>query len=114
MSTVTIYHNPRCSKSRKALEILEEKGHTPVIIDYLEQSLTKQEIQSLLSQLSLAITEIIRQSEDYYKAERLNTASAEELITHLIKEPKLLQRPIVISNHKAVIARPPERVLEIL
>ncbi|OAJ34194.1 arsenate reductase (glutaredoxin) [Piscirickettsia salmonis] len=115
MTTVTIYHNPRCSKSRAALAILEEQGCTPNIIEYLQQGISEQEIQQLLSQLDLSITDILRQNEDYYKVYKLNTIIDEKsLINHLIQAPKLLQRPIVTYNNKAIIARPPERVLEIL
>ncbi|RNC77589.1 arsenate reductase (glutaredoxin) [Piscirickettsia salmonis] len=115
MTTVTIYHNPRCSKSRAALAILKEKGHTANIIEYLKQGVSEQEIQQLLNQLDLSIADILRQNEDYYKTHKLNTIIDEKiLINHLIQAPKLLQRPIVIYNNKAIIARPPERILEIL
>ncbi|AKP74062.1 Arsenate reductase [Piscirickettsia salmonis] len=115
MTTVTIYHNPRCSKSRAALAILEEKGHTANIVEYLKQGINEQEIQQLLNQLDLSIADILRHNEDYYKTHKLNTIIDEKiLINHLVQAPKLLQRPIVTYNNKAIIARPPERVLEIL
>ena len=113
---ITIYHNPRCSKSRKALEIIKRKNIEPTIILYLVNKLSKVEVKDLLSKLRLSIRDILRTEEDEYKKNNLKNEnlSDDKLIKLLIKFPKLLQRPIVIKNSKAVIGRPPERILKIL
>ena len=113
---VIIYHNPKCSKSRKALEIIKSKNIKPTIILYLVQKLSKKEVKNLISKLRLSIRDILRTEEDEYKKNNLKNKnlSDDKLIEFLIKFPKLLQRPIVIKNSKAVIGRPPENILNIL
>ena len=113
---ITIYHNPKCSKSRKALEIIKSKNIEPIIILYLLKKLSKAEINNLLSKLGLSIRDILRTGEDEYKKNNLKNEnlSDDELIEFLIKFPKLLQRPIVVKNSKAVIGRPPENILNLL
>ena len=113
---ITIYHNPRCSKSRKALEIIKSKNIEPTIILYLVNKLSKAEVKNLLSKLRLSIRGIVRKGEDEYKKNNLKNENLtdDKLIELLIKFPKLLQRPIVIKNSKAIIGRPPERILKIL
>ena len=113
---VIIYHNPKCSKSRKALEIIKSKNIEPIIILYLVNKLSKTEVKKLLSKLGLSIREILRTGEDEYKKNNLKNEnlSDDELIGFLIKFPKLLQRPIVVKNNKAVIGRPPENILDVL
>ena len=113
---ITIYHNPRCSKSRKALEIIKSKNIEPTIILYLVNKLSKAEVKNLLSKLRLSIRGILRTEEAEYKKNNLKNENLtdDKLIELLIKFPKLLQRPIVIKNSKAVIGRPPERILKIL
>jgi arsenate reductase len=113
---ITIYHNPKCSKSRKALEIIKSKNIEPIIILYLLNKLSKAEINNLLSKLGLSIRDILRTGEDEYKKNNLKNEnlSDDELIEFLIKFPKLLQRPIVIKNNKAVIGRPPENILSFI
>ena len=113
---VIIYHNPKCSKSRKALEIIKSKSIEPIIILYLVNKLSKTEVKNLLSKLGLSIRDILRTEEDEYKNNNLKNENLTEdkLIEFLIKIPKLLQRPIVIKNSKAVIGRPPENILNIL
>ena len=113
---IIIYHNPRCSKSRKALEIIKSKNIEPTIILYLTNKLSKTEVENLLSKLGLSIREILRTEEDEYKNNNLKKENLtdDKLIDFLIKFPKLLQRPIVVNNNKAVIGRPSENILSLL
>ena len=113
---IIIYHNPKCSKSRKALEIIKSKNIEPIIILYLVNKLSKTEVKNLLSKLGLSIRDILRTGEDEYKNNNLKNENLtdDKLIDFLIKFPKLLQRPIVVKNNKAVIGRPPENILDIL
>lgn len=114
--TVTIYHNPRCSKSRQALELIRSKGIEPEIIDYLATPPTPHKMQQLLKLLGMEPEQIIRKSEEIYKSLGLKDAklSKSQLIKILCDNPKLIERPIVVSGSKAVLGRPPENVLEIL
>jgi len=113
---IIIYHNPKCSKSRKALEIIKNKNIEPTIILYLVNKLSKAEVKNLLTKLGLSIRDILRTEEDEYKKNNLKNEnlSADKLIDFLIKFPKLLQRPIVVKNNKAIIGRPPENILNLL
>ena len=113
---IIIYHNSKCSKSRKALEIIRSKNIEPTIILYLKSKLSKIEVKNLLSKLGLSIRGILRTGEDEYKKNNLKNEnlSDDELIEFLIKFPKLLERPIVVKNNKAVIGRPPENILTLL
>ena len=113
---VIIYHNPKCSKSRKTLEIIKSKNIEPIIILYLVNKLSKTEVENLLSKLGLSIRGILRTREDEYKNNNLKNEnlSDDKLIDFLIRFPKLLQRPIVVKNNKAVIGRPPENILNLL
>jgi len=115
-SKITIYHNPKCSKSRKALEIIKSKNIEPTIILYLTNKLSKNEIKNLLLRLRLSIRDILRTGENEYKNNNLKNEnlSDDTLIEFLVKFPKLLQRPIVIKKNKAVIGRPPENILKLL
>jgi arsenate reductase len=115
-SKIIIYHNPKCSKSRKALEIIRRKNIEPTIILYLKNKLSKTEVENLLIKLGLSIRDILRTGEDEYKNNNLKNKNLTDnkLIDFLIKFPKLLQRPIVIKNSKAVIGRPPENILNLL
>jgi arsenate reductase len=112
----TIYHNPRCSKSRQALEILKNKKIDPQIILYLEYKLTKKIIKEILSKLKLTIRDILRTGEEDYKKNNLQNEKLtdDQLINYVIKFPKLLERPIVLTTEKAIIGRPPEKVLDLL
>ena len=113
---IIIYHNPKCSKSRKALEIIRSKNIEPTIILYLISKLSKTEVKNLLSKLGLSIRDILRTGEDEYKKNNLTNEnlSDSQLIEFLIKFPTLMQRPIVVKNSKAVIGRPPENILNLL
>ncbi|MFB0713845.1 arsenate reductase [Buttiauxella noackiae ATCC 51607] len=118
MSTaVSIYHNPRCSKSRETLSLLKANGVEPEVVLYLETPPDAKTIKTLLSQLGFASArELMRQKEDLYKELNLadSTVSEEQLIKAMVDNPKLIERPIVLANGQARIGRPPESVLEIL
>ena len=113
---VKIYHNPRCSKSRQTLEILNRKNLDIDIVEYLKSPLDINEISNLLKKLGYTARDLLRKGEDVYKNENLSDKSLTEdfLIDMMSKNPILIERPIVVSNGKAVIGRPPEKVLEIL
>jgi len=111
MSTVTIMHNPRCSKSREALKILEESGVNAEIVKYLETPPTKEELKELLKMLGLNARELMRTKEAIYKELNLKSETNEEaLINAMVENPKLIERPIVIKDGKAVIGRPPSNI----
>lgn len=116
MTSVTIYHNPRCSKSRQTLALLEEQGVQPSIVKYLETPPSVAQLQEILTLLALAPRQLMRVKEAEYKALGLDdeSLSNEALIAAMIATPKLIERPIVLANGKAAIGRPPENVLAIL
>jgi len=115
MSEVIIYHNGRCSKSRGALEILQEKGVSHEVRYYLMEPLTQKELKDVLKKLGIKASELIRKSEDLYKEQyKDKELSEKEWIKVLAENPILIERPIVVKGDRAVIARPPEKVLEIL
>ena len=116
MSQFTIYHNPRCSKSRQTLQLLQDKGVEPEIVRYLEAPLTADQISTLLEQLGISARELLRKGEQAYKDHQLaNTdLSDQQLIAAMVKSPKLIERPIVVSGQRAVLGRPPENVLALL
>lgn len=115
MDTV-IYHNPRCSKSRQALALLEEAGVEAQVVRYLETPPTAEELERLLAKLGLDPVEVMRTKDDLYKELGLQgrVLSREEGIRMLVDHPALLERPIVVRGDKAVVARPPERVSVLL
>ncbi len=112
----TIYHNPRCSKSRATLGLLQEKGVEPSVIQYLDTPPTKETLRELLEMLGMEPRELMRTSEAAYQEAGLDdqSLSREQLIEAMIAYPILIQRPIVVVNGKAVIGRPPEKVLDII
>ena len=114
--TVKIWHNPRCSKSRQTLALLEENQITPEVYLYLEEKPSATQIKDTLSKLGISPRELLRNSEDAYKQQNLKdkTLSDADLIKAMVNEPKLIQRPIVINGDKAKLGRPPEDVLEII
>ncbi|MEK2611898.1 arsenate reductase (glutaredoxin) [Pseudomonas shirazensis] len=116
MTDLTLYHNPRCSKSRGALELLEARGLAPHIVRYLETPPDAATLTALLSKLGISARQLLRSGEDEYKAlELANPALTEaQLIAAMVAHPKLIERPILVAGDKAVIGRPPEKVLEIL
>ncbi|MGE8297261.1 MAG: arsenate reductase (glutaredoxin) [Pseudomonas sp.] len=116
MTDLTLYHNPRCSKSRGALELLEARGLQPRVVRYLETPPSASELKSLLGKLGITARDLLRTGEDEYKALSLSDTGLSEaqLIEAMVKHPKLIERPILIAGDKAVIGRPPEKVLELL
>jgi len=116
MTDVTIYHNPRCSKSRETLALLEAQGISPTIVKYLETPPSSADVENLLTLLNLTPRQIMRTKEVEYKELDLNDESKTdvELIAAITSTPKLLERPIVLANGKAAIGRPPENILTIL
>ncbi len=108
-------HNPRCSKSREALKILEENGINAEIVKYLETPPTKEEIKELLKMLGINARDLMRTKEDIYKELKLKDVDDEEkLIKAMAEHPKLIERPIVIKDSKAVIGRPPSKIVDFL
>ncbi len=115
--SVVIYHNPRCSKSRQTLELLEQNGVTPEVVKYLDTPLNVDELKVLYAQLGFSsVREMMRTKEDVYKELGLGEASVsdEQLFETMAQNPKLFERPVVVANGKAKIGRPPEQVLDIL
>lgn len=114
--TVTIYHNPRCSKSRQTLALLEERDVNPEIVLYLEAPPPSDEIKTILQKLGKSPRDIMRKGEAPYKDLNLGDAAMPDsaLIQAMAKHPILIERPIVVSGAKAAIGRPPESVLDIL
>ena len=110
-----IYHNPRCSKSRCALDWLREKSFDFEVIDYMKTSLSSAEIKSILVQLNLSPVDLLRKNEQEYKEHiQGKNLNEDEIIELMSKFPKLIERPIVVWNGKAVIARPLEKLIELL
>lgn len=116
MTDLTFYHNPRCSKSRGALELLEARGLQPNVVRYLETPPSAAELRDLLGKLGISARQLLRSGEDEYKALGLDDASLSEaqLIDAMASHPKLIERPILVAGGRAVIGRPPEKVLELL
>ena len=114
--SVTIYHNPRCSKSRQTLDLLRERGIKPTVIEYLEIPPSAEKLRGILAMLRLQPRELIRKKETAYAEGSLNNPnlSDDDLVEAMVKHPILIERPIVLANGKAAIGRPPEQVLEIL
>jgi arsenate reductase len=107
----TIWHNPRCSKSRQTLALLEEKGLTPKIRKYLEDAPSATEIKDVLKKLGKSPLELVRTNEAEFKELGLKGASDDALIAAMASHPKLIERPVVIEGESAAIGRPPESVL---
>ena len=113
---VTIYHNPRCSKSRQTLQLLQEQGIEPEIIEYLQTPPDKSRLREILKLLGLKPRELMRTKEAAYQEAKLDNGklSDDQLIDAMIKQPLLIERPIVVANGRAALGRPPENVLRIL
>ncbi len=110
-----IYHNPRCSKSRGALELLRQNGVTAQVVEYLNTPPDRQTLEELLDLLG-GPRELLRKGEEEYSALGLDNAALgrAELIDAMLAHPKLIERPIVVVGNKAIIGRPPEKILELL
>lgn len=116
MPNTLIYHNPRCSKSRQTLQLLQDKGITPEIKEYLKNPPTAEELQQILDLLKIKARDLLRTKEAQYKEAGLDNPSLDDhaIIEAMIQYPKLIERPIVIHQGQARIGRPPEQVLELL
>ena len=115
MANVTIWHNPRCSKSRNAVTLLEEKGVEADVVKYLDTPPTKEELVAVLKMLGISARELMRTKEDLYKELNLKEETDEDkLIDAMVKNPKLIERPIVIKDGKAAIGRPIENIIDLL
>ena len=115
MQNIQIWHNPKCSKSRAAIELLENKSINANVVEYLKQIPTKEQIKDVLKKLKISAKELLRTSEDVYKELNLNQIDDEEtLIDFMVKNPILIERPIIIKGDKAVIARPIENLSELI
>ena len=109
---LTIYHNPRCSKSRQTLELIQQNSTKELtIIEYLKQPLTRIEVTQVLSLLACKPSEMMRIKEAEFKEQNLASANDEQLIDAMVTTPKLIERPIVSDGNRAIIGRPPENVL---
>lgn len=111
-----IYHNPRCSKSRQTLELLEQQDVDAEVVEYLKQPPTRAELENLLSLLGLEPRQLMRKGETEYQELGLDdpAMSRDALIDAMLTHPRLIERPIVLHNGKAALGRPPEKVLDLL
>jgi arsenate reductase len=115
MGAITIYHNPRCSKSRATLELVEREGADVRVVEYLQAPPTAKELEALLAKLGLEPEQLVRKGEDVYKKEYAGkTLSRAQWIEAMVRHPILIERPIVVAGERAVIGRPPENVLTLL
>ena len=115
MANVTIWHNPRCSKSRNAVALLEEQGVEAEVVKYLDTPPSKEELVAMLKMLGISARELMRTKEDIYKKSNLKDVSDEDaLIEAMVANPKLIERPIVIKDGKAAIGRPIENIVELI
>lgn len=114
--SVTIYHNPRCSKSRETLALLQDQGIKPVVIEYLQDPPDTKTLKTILGKLGIPARKLLRTKETAYLENGLDDEklSEDRLIAAIVKDPILMERPIVLANGKAAIGRPPENILEIL
>ncbi len=111
MEKLIVYHNPRCSKSRTAVQYLQEKGVDFDIVEYLKTPLTKDELKELIEKLNIKPEELIRKNESIYKELfKGKNLSDDEWVEAMVKYPKLIERPIVVAKDKAVVARPTEKI----
>jgi arsenate reductase len=115
MTTVTIYHNPRCSKSRATLALLQEHGVEPRIVEYLKTPPNRDELKAIVAALGIEPEQLVRKGEDVYKAKfAAKQLTASQWIDALAQHPILIERPIVVRGTRAAIGRPPENVLSLL
>ncbi|HAH34255.1 MAG TPA: arsenate reductase (glutaredoxin) [Flavobacteriaceae bacterium] len=111
----TLYHNPRCSKSREALQILQQANEPVEVVLYLKDTLSEGALKKIIQQLGVSAIELIRKNEPVWKQNyKGKSLSEDELITAMVNNPKLMERPIAINKTKAVIGRPPSEVLKVL
>jgi arsenate reductase len=111
MTKVTIYHNPKCSKSRATLELLAQRGADATVVEYLKTPPTAGELAALVAKLGIEPQQLIRKGEDVYKQQYAGkTMSAEQWIAAMVRHPILIERPIVVAGNRAVLGRPPENI----
>jgi len=112
---IKIYHNPRCRKSREGLAILENSGHEFEIVKYLEEVPTKKDLESILKTLGIPPMELVRTNEAIWKEKfKGESMTDDEVLTAMVQNPKLIERPIVIRDRKGVVGRPPEKIKDLL
>ena len=113
---VTIYHNPRCSKSRQTLQLIEENNIDANVVEYLKTPPSKAELKNILKMLNMTPRDLLRKKEAEYSAQGLDdmSLSDDQIIDIMIAHPKLIERPIVVTGGKAALGRPPENVLDII
>jgi arsenate reductase (glutaredoxin) len=115
MKTLTIYHNPKCSKSRQTLALLQESGIEPQVVEYLKTPPTAAELKSILEKLGMKPEQLVRKGEDVYKSLYAGkTLTDAQWIEAMVKHPILIERPVVVSGNRAVLGRPPENVVQLL
>ena len=115
LKMITIYHNPRCRKSREGLQVLEQSGQDFKIVKYLEEVPSKEELKTLIGYLGIAPEDLVRKNEAIWKEKyKGETLSDDEIITAMVENPKLIERPIVVKDKKAVIGRPSEKINTLL
>jgi arsenate reductase len=116
MPELILYHNPRCSKSQAALQLLEARGLQPLVVRYLETPPDAGQLQELLGKLGIPARQLLRGNEAEYRALNLDreTLSDTELVEAMVAHPRLIERPILVAGERAAIGRPPEKILDIL
>lgn len=116
MTDLTLYHNPRCSKSRAALQLLEERGLQPTVVHYLDTPPSAAQLREVLDKLGLPPRQLLRSGEDEYRQLDLadQALTDDALIEAMVAHPRLIERPLLITADRAVIGRPPENILELL
>jgi arsenate reductase len=114
--SITIYHNPRCTKSRQTLQLLKDKGVEPDVVEYLKETPSKDELKKIINSLGISARDVLRKKEAVYKEAGFDNdnLSEDEIISLMEKNPKVIERPIVVNGSKAAIGRPPENVLDII
>lgn len=112
---ITVYHNPRCSKSRASIAFLEEQGVAYKIIKYLEANLTQEDIKTMLNKLNYSPIQLVRTKDSFWQENFKNkTMTDQEIIDAMVSFPQIIERPVVINGPKAIVARPTEKISEIL
>ncbi len=112
---LTIYHNPKCKKSREGLKYLQTKGIALEVVNYINNGISEQELKDIIKKLNLSPSDIVRKQEDLYRKELKGKNFTDiEWMKILVENPRLIQRPIVVAKYKAVIAQPPDKVEELL
>jgi len=114
MNEWVIYHNAKCSKSRETLQILKDQGVTPKVVSYLEEVPSEEKLREILKKLKLSAKDIVRTKEEEFKKAKVDLTDEDSVIKLLIKNPILIERPIVTRGNHAVIGRPPENVLDLI